>query len=373
MYSLEHNTAAPLELNICEKCELVQLGHTVDPKLLYGGAYYYRSGVNATMRSALLDVACNAQLYVKLEEADKVVDIGANDGTLLKNYPSDVQKIAFEPADIATPSYISRVKDYFSYTIWSSIWPDKAKIITACAMFYDIDDPNAFLEDVRQVLADDGIFIIQMNYLISMLRNNAFDNISHEHLCYYSIRDMKCLCEAHDLYIEDAELNDVNGGSVRLYIRKVTDKPIGQSDRLTQLRFKEDDFYDGLLKNHIRNMRLDVEKTGRKLRYALEGGRVCALGASTRGYVILQHFHLEEYITDLIDRNPDKVGKTIGNYTIKGEESIDQYDKALILPYFFKDEIMARDTAFKGTYIIPLPEVQLQLAQQSAPIMTSES
>jgi len=230
------------------------------------------------------------------------------------------------------------IRTFFSaaaYKLNIKTWKP-AKIVTAIAMFYDIDDPHAFLQDVANVLADDGVFIIQMNYLISMVRNLAFDNISHEHLCYYSIRDMKRLCEAAGLHIEDAELNDVNGGSIRLYIRKTTGLPIAQSDRLTQLRFNEDEFYRPGVDDRISDMHIAIGETGIEIHRMLKDGRVCALGASTRGYVMLQYFGLDKYITDIIDRNPEKVGKTLGNYAIKDEVSIDQFDMALILPYFFK-------------------------------------
>jgi NDP-4-keto-2,6-dideoxyhexose 3-C-methyltransferase len=330
----------------------------VDPSYLYKGNYYYKSGVNKTMRDALKDVVQSAQRYVDLQGGDHVIDIGANDGTLLTYYPSNVHKIAYEPSDIETPGYITRIKDYFGSSLFFKFWQKTSKIITACAMFYDLDDPHTFLKDVANVLADDGVFIIQMNYLISMVRNLAFDNISHEHLCYYSIRDMKGLCEAAGLHIEDAELNNVNGGSIRLYIRKTSDLPIAQSDRLTQLRFNEDEFYRPGLDDRIADMRLAIGDTGNRIHEILKDSHVCALGAGTRGYVILQYWGLDKYVTDIIDRNPEKVGKTLGNYLIKDELSLDQFDKALVLPYFFKDEIIARPTRFHGKYVIPLPEVQ---------------
>jgi len=362
IYSLSANNAAPLRLGVCTKCELVQLMDTVDPDLLYKGDYYYKSGVNKTMREALKDVVDSARRYARLKDGDLVLDIGANDGTLLNNYPKqNLLRVGFEPSWMHMTHQYTQIPGYFTAQAFRELFKDaKAKIVTACAMFYDVAHPIEFLQDVAEIMHDEGVFIIQMNYLKTMVDNCNFDNISHEHLCYYSIRDMIRITKEAGLYIEDAELNEVNGGSIRLYIRKMTDKPIGGSDRLRQLIEKEWAWYEepieglpnkGII-DRIDHMRFKSNQISTGLHGAIKDKRACAVGASTRGYVILQYVGLE---LPLIDRNPDKVGRSLGNMPILGEEHIDDYEVGIVLPYHFMDEMRAR---YKGKKIQLINAIQ---------------
>jgi len=348
IYSLSENNAAPLRLGVCSKCELVQLMDTVDPDVLYKGDYYYKSGVNRTMREALKDVVDSARRYTKLKDGDLVLDIGANDGTLLNNYPKkNLLRVGFEPSWMHMTHQYTQIPGYFTAQEYCQVFKDaKAKIVTACAMFYDVSHPLEFLQDVAEIMHDEGVFIIQMNYLRSMVDNCNFDSISHEHLCYYSIRDMVRLTKEAGLYIEDAELNEVNGGSIRLYIRKMTDKPIGQSDRLRQLIEKEWAWYeesfdqgDKGIRARLVEMQTRASHIAEDLSNLVKDKRACAVGASTRGYVILQYAGLE---LPLIDKNRDKVGRSLGNMPILSEEHIDDYEIGIVLPYHFMDEMRER-------------------------------
>jgi len=325
---------------------------TVEPDLLYKGDYYYKSGVNKTMREALKDVVDSARRYTKLKDGDLVLDIGANDGTLLHNYPKqNLLRVGFEPSWMHMTHQYTQIPGYFTAQAFRRLFKDaKAKIVTACAMFYDVAHPIEFLQDVAEIMHDEGVFIIQMNYLKTMVDNCNFDSISHEHLCYYSLRDMIRITKEAGLYIEDAELNEVNGGSIRLYIRKMTDKPIGGSDRLRQLIEKEWAWYEEVIAGEdedivrgVRDRIMMMSDNARTLceliREAVNDKRACAVGASTRGYVILQYAGLE---LSLIDRNPDKVGKSLGNMPILSEEHIDDYEIGLVLPYHFMDEMRER-------------------------------
>ena len=217
----------PLDLVLCQTkdggCGLLQMQHTFNHDLLYQ-QYWYQSGISTTMVKALADVAHNAQSLVKPAAGDIVVDIGANDGTLLRQYQiTGLKTVGFEPSNLyklGEKGNFKIIHDYFNYPAFKKEFGSaKAKIITAISMFYDLEDPNTFVEDARKVLADDGVFIIQMNYLVLMLENNTFDNISHEHLEYYSLFSLENLLSRHDLEVFDVELNDVNGGSIRTYVK----------------------------------------------------------------------------------------------------------------------------------------------------------
>jgi len=218
----------PLELVLCDPekggCCLLQLKHSVDPSKMYN-FYYYHSGTNAMMCEALADIARQAARRVSLKRGDFVLDIGCNDGTLLRAYkPKGLKLVGFDPAKNLVPE--ARVgthrivNDYFNYEAFEKAFPNKkAKVITSIAMFYDLDEPNRFVADAARCLDPEGLWIIQMSYLPLMLEQNAFDNICHEHLEYYSVHSLRNLLKRHGLKIVDVELNDVNGGSFRVYIR----------------------------------------------------------------------------------------------------------------------------------------------------------
>lgn len=212
----ENLLQAPLVVVRCSKCDLVQLKHKVEQDRLFT-KFWYRSGINESMRDALLAVVMRASEAVELEEGDKVLDIGCNDGTLLGCYAPKYKTVGIDPCkdlvlngqkehriDVPIVGFFSKdaVKDFAPF-----------KIITAVAMFYDLDNPLQFLEDCREVLDPNGVLVIQMNYLRTMIANCAFDNISHEHLTYYCLHTLLSLVEKAGLEIVVVQTNDVNGGS----------------------------------------------------------------------------------------------------------------------------------------------------------------
>ena len=220
---------AELDLVLCNLkdggCGLLQLRHTVPGELLYRN-FWYKSGVNQSMRDALKNITDAIKEKIELNSNDIVVDIGANDGTLLRSYEIDgLNLIGFEPAkNLVSDASVGTTKvinDFFNSSAFQNEFPNrKAKVITSIAMFYDLDDPNEFVNNISKILDDNGIWVIQMNYLGTMLENNSFDNIVHEHLEYYSLKSLENLLSRHDLEIFDAEINDVNGGSIRTYVKK---------------------------------------------------------------------------------------------------------------------------------------------------------
>ena len=191
------NRAIPIELVRCDMtkdqsaCGLIQTRHTVPGSILYH-SYWYRSGVNRTMTLNLHEIAHRAGELVGLRPGDLVVDIGCNDGTLFDGFGSDqLRYLGFDPSDVsryAVEKGYDVVRDFYSYAQLRSRYPDrKAKVITTIAMFYDLEDPRAFVADVAIALADNGVWVMELHYLPTMLAMNAFDVIVHEHLEYYSL------------------------------------------------------------------------------------------------------------------------------------------------------------------------------------------
>lgn len=241
----------PLDIVRCDPaqdqnaCGLVQLRHSVPPKVLYA-SYWYRSGVNQTMRDNLAGIAHMAEDIVKLKSGDLVLDIGCNDGTLLKSYrAAGIKRLGIDPSNVvehARASGLQVVNDFFSASALKSAYPNqKPKIITSIAMFYDLENPNAFIHDIKACLHEKGVWILELSYLPTMLEMNSFDTICHEHLEYYSLAPMERLFVEHGLEVVDVTLNDINGGSFRIAVSHANG--IKSSDeareRVQQLRLRE--------------------------------------------------------------------------------------------------------------------------------------
>ncbi len=360
-------TPYPLILSKCDDCTLVQLRYTVSLDSMYR-QYWYRSSLNKSMISDLKDVAIKSLKRVELKNNDTVLDIGCNDGTLFDFIPSSVVKIGFDPArnlsreaEAKCDIFINEYFNSFDYIGWP-----KAKLITSIAMFYDLLDPMEFVQGVRDVLADDGIWTIQFTDLYSMMKINAFDNICHEHLEYYTLDYLEWLLDKVGLEVFDAEYNKVNGGSLRVYVAHrgfKKRKPI-----VDKFWIEEHDYFEseeGSLTNFfkrtkdIRKRVIDLLETFNK-----NGMIIHALGASTKGNTLLQYYGLDETIIKAAaEINTDKLGlKTVGSNIpiILEEESLKiNPNYYFVLPWHFKDTFV---TNFKeylnegGALIFPLPK-----------------
>jgi SAM-dependent methyltransferase len=360
----------PLELLLCQSCGLVQLRHTTPPDWLYR-RYWYKSGVSATMRAALADITAKASRFIGLEPGDSVLDIGCNDGTLLRSYTVEgIRRTGFEPAENLVPEAAVGtdriVNNFFSAR---PVLGDQFRVVTSIAMFYDLEDPNAFVADVASVLAEEGVWIIEMHYLPQVLARNAFDAICHEHLEYYSLNALEPLLERHGLAIADAETNDMNGGSLRVYVVH-RDSPAvsipARRSRLQVLRVREDSL--NLLQRRIYSEFYDrVRRIGERLGRYVESERdrnrqVSVYGASTKGNTLLQVFGLDRTVLrSAAERNPEKWGKyTVGTWIpiVSEAEARAHAHDFLVLPWHFLNEIQVRERDFLqrgGKLIVPLP------------------
>ncbi len=370
----------PLTLVLCDSslggCGLLQLKHTFNHDALYK-KYWYKSGISTSMVSALKEVVESVTSIIKLEKNDVVLDIGSNDGTLLKQYDDNLIKIGFEPSnlwELGINKNTKIVNDYFGSDKFLNVSNNKkAKIITAIAMFYDLEDPNKFVYDLKKCLDENGIIVIQMNYLGLMLKNNTFDNISHEHLEYYSLKTLNYLLKKYDLEIFDVILNDVNGGSFRVYIKNkgsVITSLNGYDRVKTQIDYEEKLGMDK--KEVYAEFAERIISIKEKLLSILEsekakGKKIFIYGASTRGLVILQFVGIDEKLISLAtDKNKDKWGKYIAGTKIKiipiDEYRIQSPDYLFVLPYHFINEIMNQEDVYiknGGKLIVAIPEVKI--------------
>jgi hypothetical protein len=380
----DENDKYPLELILCDVanggCGLLQLKHTVSHESMYRN-YWYRSGMNQTMTNELFSIAARVGQIVPLKAGDYVIDIGANDGTLLRGYQTPgLSLIGYEPArNLEEYNRVGTTKifvDFFNAAAWEREFPGKkAKVITAIAMFYDLEDPNAFVADVAKCLDKNGIFVIQMSYLPLMLATNEVGNICHEHLEYYSLLSLEFLLRRHNLEVFDVELNDINGGSFRVYIKHKNGEgihiPLAASARLAAARAYERDLnlssqkvYDEFVAR-VNAIKDNLVKFIKQEKTA--GKKIYVYGASTKGNTVLQYFGIDHnLISAAAERNEDKWGKrTVGTgIPIISEEQArsEQPDYFLVLPWHFLDEFMKREKNFLkrgGKFIVPFPEMRI--------------
>ncbi len=373
----------PMELVLCnpEKggCGLLQLKHTVPGDNLYRN-YWYKSGVNQSMKIALKDIVEKGEKLVDLKAGDIVVDIGANDGTTLRAYSNPhLLRVGFEPAkNLLEDAKVGTTKilnEYYNYRAFHrEFGTKKAKVISSIAMFYDLDDPNQFVDDVRNALDPRGVFIIQMAYLPMMLESNAFDNIVHEHLEYYSLQSLENLLNRHGLQVFDMETNDVNGGSFRVYIQHegAGFKPLSENKGKLERFRNEEQKLKLNTKQPYQEFANRVELLKKKCVEFIDverqkGKKVFVYGASTKGNTLLQYYGLDsDKIEAAAERNPAKYGmKTIGTKIpiLSEQECRDRKpDYFLVLPWHFKSEFVRRETDFLqsgGKLIFPLPEFEV--------------
>lgn len=367
---LSEDGKAPLVLCECRSCGLVQLKHTIDLDLMYR-QYWYASSLNKSMVSSLKDIVTEINQKVELNSEDVVLDIGCNDGTMLQMYPKDVRKVGFDPAlNILRESGPEILVDYFSSDFYNQLpFIKKAKVITAIAMFYDLPDPHKFVEDVKSILADDGIFVIQFTDLLSMIQLTAFDNICHEHLEYYRLQDIYGLLEAHGLQIMEVSYNDVNGGSLRVTACHKGAYPVNPG--VSEFLFSESNYLSSHDMDFFRkNVETSILKIKSFLKWAKDiGHTVYALGASTKGNTLLQLCGItDELVPYAAEVNKDKFGlRTAGSniVIISEDEAIMKHPDYFIVPvWHFKKSILSNQKIqdylnSNGRLVFPLPEFHI--------------
>jgi hypothetical protein len=361
--------------------------HNIAPPETMWGQYWYRSGINASMTRELRRIVEEITDRVKLKEGDAWLDIACNDGTLLSFVPEKCEKFGIDPADdtyLAESSKHAKVaQTYFTSDAFQGLTDKKAKVITCIAMFYDLDDPEPFVQDLYNSLDDNGTLVLQMSYTPLMIEQMAFDNICHEHVYYYDLYSIwQLFCDRPDsrFKVMDVSLNDTNGGSFRIYLQKeqALDSSFGtqplrdvchmriRNVLATEDKLRIDDFNVwqefGLrlqtLKDEIRTFITDERAKGKT---------VWGYGASTKGNTLLQYFELDATMIDAIaERSPYKFGlRTIGTdipIVSEAEMRAAKPDYLLVLPWHFIDEFQEREVEYLkngGAFIVPCPDFKV--------------
>jgi NDP-4-keto-2,6-dideoxyhexose 3-C-methyltransferase len=367
-------TKGPLTLVKCmgeQACGLLQLAHSYPLGEMYGENYGYRSGLNPSMVAHLRGKIARIEALGLLADNDIVVDIGSNDGTSLAQYTHPrLRRIGVDPTAGKFRDFyrdgIEAIEDFFSADrLRQHIGNSKAKVVTSFSMFYDLEEPLRFMEEVAGALHDDGIWVFEQSYMPLMLATNSYDTVCHEHLEYYALSQIEWMCECAGLRVVDVEQNDVNGGSFSVVVQgrrgKMPVSPTVEDMRRFELglRLNEMGIYETFAAavEKSRDGLLEFLRAAR-----IQGRRTMALGASTKGNVILQYCGVTtEFVEAIGEINPDKFGAFAPgtNIPIVDEQQVftSKPDHVLVLPWHFRRHFESQARYRNLPLVYPLPEL----------------
>lgn len=369
-------TTGPLRLVKCvggdEVCGLLQLEHSYDLGEMYGENYGYRSGLNASMVKHLHAKVGRLLRSVNLRAGDLVVDIGSNDSTTLQAYPTDLTLVGVDPTGVKFhsyyPAHVQLIADFFSAKLVQQRFAGrKAKVVTSFSMFYDLEYPLQFMREVHEVLTDDGVWVFEQSYMPTMLEMNSYDTACHEHLEYYSLKQIQWMADRVGFRIVDVEFNDVNGGSFSVTVAKTDGRVEPTPAVQAVLRAEREKGLDTLLPFQQfaeRVARQRAELRDFVLSARAEGKTVAVLGASTKGNVLLQYCGLgTTLISQVGEVNAEKFGAfTPGTWIPIVEETAllaTNPDYLLVLPWHFRAFFLGNGK-YKGRKLVfPLPRLDV--------------
>ncbi|MBI3416686.1 MAG: class I SAM-dependent methyltransferase [Verrucomicrobia bacterium] len=369
----------PAQLLRCPCCQLIQLGLIVDPRVLFPPEYPYTSGTTKILRENFAELYRECRSLLPLKPDDLVVDIGANDGTLLSNFAPHHRVQGIEPANVgnlANQRDIPTLISFFNAEAATKVRAEKgaAKIITATNVFAHIEDVHAVVDNLTSLLAPDGVFVSESHYVHSLVETLQYDTIYHEHLRYYSLHSLKYLLEMHGLTVFHAKRIPTHGGSIRVYAARPGQYPAQASvaamlleekrSALNGARLAEFKRQVALSKMQLQSLALDIKQ---------RGGRIYGIGAPSRASTLINYVGLDDAILGCVLEvgGSHKVGKYIPGTLIPVlEESrlfADQPEYALLLSWHIADELIPKlkQKGFRGDFIVPLPTPRIIKADSS--------
>ena len=368
-------TTGPLRLVKCtgdrEVCGLLQLQHTYGLGELYGENYGYRSSLNTSMVAHLHGKVRKILERVSLPDNALIIDIGANDSTTLQAYPQRYTLVGVDPVakfDSCYPKNIQLISDFFSAaTVERHLNGRKASVITSFSMFYDLPEPLKFMQEICAVLDDEGIWVLEQSYMPTMLRRNSYDTVCHEHLEYYALKQIKWMADRVGLKIVDVEFNEVNGGSFSVVAAKQRSSHIESPQVAKILNQETREGLDTLrpYQDFARRVAASRAALRKFLDHARQSGKsVCALGASTKGNVLLQYCNITQAeLARVGEVNSEKFGSfTPGTLLpIAREEDVlvMQPNYLLILPWHFRSFFLKHPKLVGRNLVFPLPELEV--------------
>lgn len=366
----DEQPAYPAELLYCPVSKLVQLGLIVDPAILFPPHYAYTSGTTRILRDNFAELYEEASSVFSLSKEDLIVDIGSNDGTLLSSWQQNGYRVCgIEPTNaykLAVERNIPSLNQFFGLSSAAEVVSQygKASLVTATNVFAHIENIHEIVEGILSMLKDDGIFVSESHYLMSLLETLQYDTIYHEHLRYYSLSSLQFLLGMHGMDIVRAKRIPTHGGSIRVYAARKGTHEIDPSVRallaeedqmLTQETFT-------LFRERIASSKLGLLQLLADAK--AKGARIYGVGAPSRASTLVNHVGLDDAIIDCVleIKGSYKIGKYMPGTLIPvlEEEKLfeEQPEYALLFSWHIADELVPKLKArgYRGKFIIPLPE-----------------
>ena len=360
----------PLDLYLCRDCGFAQIGCVVDPEIIYRD-YIYVSSSSLGLSEHFKTYAMEAIDRLKLEPQALVVDIGSNDGMLLKDFKANgFQVLGVEPAtEIANAATFSGVKtypDFLDDLLVEKILKEHAHadVITVNNLFANIDDLMSFSDNIVKLLAPEGVIIIESSYLADMIGNMVFDFIYHEHLSYLSILPLKMFFAGYGMKLIGLQHVPTKGGSMRYYFAKKSSKrsinpEVGDwIEKEKKSRINSPITYK-TFEGRIDSCRNQLIDELNKYNEAIMVG----YGASATSTTLIYHFGLQDCLNFLVDDNPAKIGTYSPGLHLPVKDSSVLYDEnvdaVVILAWRYADQIMKKHPEYKGRFIVPLPKLKV--------------
>tara|TARA_B100001093_G_scaffold516127_1_gene594176 strand:+ start:324 stop:1595 length:1272 start_codon:yes stop_codon:yes gene_type:complete len=365
----------PLDLYLCENCKLIQLKKLAPMSEMYGTTYGYRTSLSPLMVSHMKKKYHNILLKRYTKTKNKVLDIGCNDGTFLNFFSRKGYKNLYgiDPSAQKFTKYHSKqiklINDFFSKKKINRIYGNiKFDLITSFAMFYDIENPNLFCKEIKNLLNEDGIWILELSYWPMLIENMTYDQICHEHIAYYSLTVFKNLIEKHGLQINDFSFNEINGGSIEIICSKKKSKhKIENKKILNQLVYEKQ-----INQKTYDNLNIRIKNTSKVLKNYLEilnksKKKVYGYGAATKGNIILNQINANKKLIKFIaDANPEKDEKFTPGTNIKiiSKKKMRKLkpDYLLVLIWSFRNEVIKQELNYikmGGKLIFHLPTLHI--------------
>lgn len=360
--------AYPAEWLRCRQCQLVQLGLVVDPAILFPPSYPYTSGTTKILRENFSELSEEVALLYPLNSTELIVDIGSNDGTLLGNFTKSARVFGIEPTDAGKLAQERRIPTLISFFNRGSVQKTvaghgKAKVVTATNVFAHIEDVHEIVDCILELLQDDGIFISESHYLLSLVETLQYDTIYHEHLRYYSVTALRHLLEMHGLEIIHAKRIPTHGGSIRVYAARAG-KHVVRESVAAALAAEAGELTDAKLrgfKKNVVNTKLALHALLKDIK--AKGERVFGVGAPSRASTLINYVGLDDGILDCVIeiQGSHKIGKYIPGTMIPVVDEARlfevQPEYAMLLSWHIADELIPKlmQRGYRGRFIVPLP------------------
>ena len=367
----------PLRLGFCSTCTTSQIDYTV-PKETMFAEYLYVSGTTSSLRAHFRASAERLIAALDLQPGDLVVDIGSNDGTWLAQFQNlGLRGLGVEPArnlaDAATTDGVLTLNRFFDRDVAEGILDthETPRLVTAAGVFFHLEELHSATAGVATFCRRGASFCVQAIYLGRMIEQNAFDQIYHEHLTYWTLTSFERLLEQYGLEVNSVQVVPIHGGSLEMLISAKGQRPV--ADDVARFRAREQRnglaelatyraFGERVWSIRDRLLMMLSERASR-------GDVVHAFGAPAKGATLLNSFGVTtDLVPVAVERNPLKIGKYIpgARIPILEEGSIPDPDAYLMLPWNFLDEFVVRLADFLdagGEFIVPVPDPRVVTAR----------